>query len=218
MFNLLIFLIITLFGITLYLTNKNKKIPWQFIMFVLIIMIGVLLLLGFRFTPYSALPNGTKAVKSVDTVYGKAILYEDVNNYTFGLANIHRNIGFLYYYAGGTSDYFIEGNEPFEAAGIGRDEEDGFIVGVRTNDPNIKYIVIGNHVEKLKRSDTYNFTMDTVLKYQDSYHIEKVVNNYALFVFDEYSEETWTIRALDKDGYLVADKLFGEGEARYIDW
>ncbi|WP_226666238.1 hypothetical protein [Metabacillus litoralis] len=218
MFNLLIFLIITLIGITLYLTYKNKKIPWRFIMIVLIIMIGVLLLLGFRFTPYSALPTGTKAVKSIDTVYGKAILYEDVNNNTFGLANIHRNIGFLYYDAGGTSDYFLEGNEPFEAAGIGRDEEDGFIVGVRTRDTNIKYIVVGNHLEKLKRSDTYSFTMDTVEKYRGSYHLEEVVNNHALFVLDEYSEATWTIRALDKDGHLIADKLFEAGEARYIDW
>ena len=218
MYNLLIFLILTLIGITLYLTTKNKKIPWKFIMIVVLIMIGVLLLLGFRFTPYSALPTGTKAVISVDTIYGKAILYEDINNNTFGLANIHRNIGFLYHYAGGTSDYYIEGNEPFEAAGIGRDEEDGFIVGVRIKDPNIKYIVVGNNLEKLNRSDTYNFTMDTVLKYQDSYHVEKEVNNHALFVLDEYSEATWTIRALDKDGHLVAYKLFGEGEARYIDW
>ncbi|TXC92868.1 hypothetical protein FS935_01355 [Metabacillus litoralis] len=218
MFNLLIFLIITLIGITLYLTTKNKKIPWKFIMIFVLIMIGVLLLIGYRFTPYSALPTGTKAVISEDTIYGKAILYEDINNNTFGLANIYRNIGFLYHYAGGTSDYFIEENEPFEAAGFGRDEEDGFMVGVRTRDPNIKYIVVGNHIEKVKLSDSYNFTMDTVVKYQDSYHLEEVVNNHALFVLDEYSEATWTIRALDKDGHLIADKLFGAGEARYIDW
>lgn len=214
--NLLIFLVITLIGIIVYLTFKKRK-PWKFIIVILIIIIGALLLIGFRFTASSALPKGSKVIQSINTSYGKAVLYEDQDDNTFGLAKINRSLGFLYHYAGGTSDYFIEGNEPFQAAGNGNDEEDGFMVGIRTRDPNIKYIVVGNHLENLTPSDTYTFNMETVEKYPDRYHIQEVVDNHAFFVLDEYSEATWTIRALDKDGNLVADKLFGTGEARYID-
>jgi hypothetical protein len=217
MYNLLVFLAIALIGIILYLVITKRK-PWKFILVILLIIIGALLLIGFRFTASSALPFGSNVIESIDTNYGKAILYEEGNDHTFGLAKVNRSLGFLYHYSGGASDYSIEGNEPFQAGGHGNDEDDGFMVGVRTRDPNIKYIVVGNHLENLTPSDTYNFNMETVEKYPDSYHIQEVVVNHAFFVLDEYSEETWTIRALDKDGNLVADKLFGTGEARYIDW
>ncbi|WP_335868897.1 hypothetical protein [Bacillus sp. 2205SS5-2] len=217
MYNLLVVLTIALIGIILYLTITKRK-PWKFIVIIMVIIIGVLLLIGFRFTASSALPNGTKQVESIETIYGKAILYEDVNNHTFGLAKIHRSIGLLYHYSGGSSDYILEGNEPFQAAGFGSDEEDGFMVGVRTGNPNIKYIVVGNHLENSTQSDPYNFNMETVKKYPDSYYVKEIVDYHAFFVLDEYSEATWTIRALDKDGKLIADKLFGTGEARYIEW
>lgn len=217
MYKLLILIVITLVGIITFLTIKKRK-PWKYILVILIIIIAAFLLIGFRFSASSALPMDSKVIQSINTTYGKAVLYEDKNVHTFGLAKINRSLGFLYYYSGGTSDYFIEGNEPFQAAGHGNDEEDGFMVGVRTRDPNIKYIVVGNHLENLKPSDAYNFNMGTVEKYPDSYHIQEVVDNHAFFVLDKYSEATWTIRALDKDGNLVADKLFGTGEARNIDW
>jgi hypothetical protein len=47
--------------------------------------------------------------------------------------------------------------------------------------------------------------------------LAEVDHNYVLLVFDEYNEETWTIRGFNSDGKLVADKLFG-GETRYIIW
>lgn len=217
MYNLLVFLALALIVIILYLTIAKRK-TWISIVVILVIIIGALLLSGFRFTASSALPNGTKPIESLETIYGQAILYEDVNNQTFGLAEIHRSFEFLYHYSGGSYDYPLEGNEPFQAAGFGSDEEDGFMVGVRTGNPNIKYIVVGNHLEDLTPSDPYNFNMETVEKYPDSYHVEEVVDHHAFFVQDEYSESTWTIRALDKDGNLIADKLFGTGEARYIEW
>lgn len=217
MYNLLIFIVVALIGILLYLMITKRKLQ-QFIIVILLIIIGAVLLMGFRFTASSALPFAVNVIESVNTNYGKAILYEDRKNNTFGLAEVNRSLGVLYHYSGGTSDYFIEGDEPFQAAGYGSDKEDGFMVGVRTNDPKIKYIVVGNHLEKLTLSDTYNFNMETVEKYPDIYNIEEVVANYVLFVLDGYSEEAWTIRALDKDGNLIADKLFGTGEARYIDW
>lgn len=217
MYNLLIFLAVALIGTILYFTITKRK-PWKFIVIIMLIIIGSLLLIVFRFTASSALPNGTKPIESIETIYGKAILYEDVNNHTFGLAKIHRSIGFLYHYSGGTSDYILEVNEPFQAAGFGSNEQDGFMVGIRTGNPNIKYIVVGNHLEDLTPSDPYNFNMETVEKYPDSYHVKEIVNNHVFFVLDEYSEKTWTIRALDKNGNLIADKLFGTGQARYIEW
>ncbi|ENH97658.1 hypothetical protein J416_04411 [Gracilibacillus halophilus YIM-C55.5] len=217
MYNLLIFLAIALIGIILYLTITKRK-PWKFIAIIMVIIIGALLLIGFRFTASSALPNGTKPIESIETIYGQAILYEDVNNHTFGLAKIHRSMGFLYHYAGGAPDYILEVNEPFQAAGFGSDEQDGFMVGIKTGNPNIKYIVVGNHLENLTPSEPYNFNMETVENYPNSYHVKEIVDNHAFFVLDEYSEKTWTIRALDKDGNLIADKLFGTGEARYTEW
>ncbi|WP_186577924.1 hypothetical protein [Aquibacillus kalidii] len=47
--------------------------------------------------------------------------------------------------------------------------------------------------------------------------MKQVKDNYVLFVADEYSMDTWTIRAFDTEGDLVADELFG-GDPRYIDW
>ncbi|MCT2536253.1 hypothetical protein NC661_13540 [Aquibacillus koreensis] len=217
MYIFLVFLAIAFIGIMLYLTI-TKRNPWKFIVIILVIIIGALLLIGFRFTASSALPNGTKPIESIETIYGKAILYEDVNNHTFGLAEIHRSIGFLYHYSGGASEYILEGNEPFQAVGFGSDEQDGFMVGIKTGNPNIKYIVVGNHLEDLTTSDPYNFNMETVEEYPNSYHVKDIVDNHAFFVLNEYSEETWTIRALDKDGNLIADKLFGTGEARYVEW
>ncbi|WP_096155850.1 MULTISPECIES: hypothetical protein [Bacillus] len=217
MYNLLVFLAIAFIGIILFLMFTKMK-PWKSIVVTILIIIGTLFLVGFRFTASSALPNGTKPIESKETTYGKAILYENVNNDTFGLAKMHRSIGFLYHYSGGNSGYTLEGDEPFQAAGFGSDEKDGFMIGVRTGNPDIKYIVVGNHLEGLTPSEPYNFNMETVEKYPDSYHVKELVDNHAFFVLDEYSEATWTIRALDKDGNLIADKLFGTGEARYIDW
>ncbi|WP_078546155.1 hypothetical protein [Litchfieldia alkalitelluris] len=216
MYSLLILIIIGLITFIIYLMLKKKN-PLKFIIIIFAIIIGVLLLFGFRFTASSALPMGSNVIKSINTVYGKAVLYEDQNN-TFGLAKINRSLGFLYHYSGGTSDYLIEGSEPFVAAGFGNDEEDGFMVGVKSNNHNINYIVVGNHLEDISPSDTYKFNMETVKKHPESYQVKEVVDQYAFFVFDEYSEKTWTIRALDFEGNLLADKLFGNGDARYIGW
>lgn len=214
MYKFLIFLVIAIIGIISYLVVKKRN-RWKFIILISVLIIAALLIVGFRFTASSTLPMGSKVVESIDTSYGKAILYINGNNDSFGLAKIHRSIGFLYYYDGGTSDYVIETNEPFAAAGLGND--DSFLVGVRTNNPDIKYIVVGNHIENVIPSDTYTFNMETVKKHPEDYHTKEVVNTFALFVLDKYSENTWTIRALDQDGNLIADKLFGTGEARYID-
>jgi hypothetical protein len=91
-------------------------------------------------------------------------------------------------------------------------------VAVQTaKNSNIKYIALGNHMKGITPSDTYELFLDDVKANREEYHLKEVINNYVLFVLDEYTEDTWTIRAFNNDGKLIADKLFG-GEARYIDW
>ena len=83
---------------------------------------------------------------------------------------------FLYRYGGGTKGYHIEKDKPFEAAAYGsNDENDRFTVGIEiAKDSGIKYVALGN--------------------YMDDYHVKEVVNDHVLFVVDEYTEDTWTIR------------------------
>jgi hypothetical protein len=77
-------------------------------------------------------------------------------------------------------------------------------------------------MEGVKPSDKYELTLDVVRENIDEYYLKEVDDNYVLFVTDKYSEDTWTIRAFDKEGNLIADKLFGEtqdtqiGNNRYI--
>ncbi|WP_456276274.1 hypothetical protein [Bacillus sp. AK128] len=73
MYTLLILFAIALIGIVLLFTIK-KRSPWKFIIVISILTIGALHFFGFRFTPSSALPMGSKVIQSIDTVYGKAIL------------------------------------------------------------------------------------------------------------------------------------------------
>lgn len=183
---------------------------------------GVVLLCwlyGFRLTESGAMPGNSKIILSENTVFGKAVLFQDTDNQSFGIGRLKRNLGFLYRYDGGSTGYLIEEDKPFQAAGTGRDEvEDGFLVGVKTaRDSNIKYIAIGNHLEGLTPTDTYHLTIDDVKKNSDNYHLAEVMNNFALFVLDEYSEQNWTIRAFDAEGKLIADHLPGFN-IRYINW
>jgi hypothetical protein len=91
-------------------------------------------------------------------------------------------------------------------------------VAIKTaENSNINYIAMGDHMEDITPSETYELSLEDVKENSDDYHLKEVEDNYVLFVLDEYSEDTWTIRAFDKDGNLVADKLFG-GDARYIEW
>lgn len=47
---------------------------------------------------------------------------------------------------------------------------------------------------------------------KDIYTVSEVVNKYAFFILDDYSESNWTITAFDQEGNLIADKLFGAEE------
>lgn len=110
----------------------------------------------------------------------------------------------------------LEEGKPFQTSGIG--DDDDFLVAIKTaENSNIQYIALGNHMEELIPSDKYELTLDEIRENIDEYYLKEVKDGYVLFVTDKYSEDTWTIRAFDQDGILIADKLFG-GDERYIDW
>ncbi|MFC7782928.1 hypothetical protein ACFQWC_00360 [Rossellomorea sp. GCM10028870] len=189
-------------------------------LFVIFIIIGIFLigsLSGLHFKEINAVPGDVKLISSSDIGgYAKAVLFEDKTSNTFGVAEIEKKFGFLYRYDGGSWGDMVEEGKPFQATGIG--DDDDFLVAIKTaKNSNIEYIVLGNHMEGVTPSDKYQLTLDNVRENIDEYYLKEVEDNYVLFVTEEYSEDTWTIRAFDKEGNLIADELFG-GDARYINW
>lgn len=172
---------------------------------------------GLHFNETNAIPFEIKKIRSLDIHdNGKAVLFEDEIHKSFGIAKVEKKFGFLYRYGGGSSGYSIEEGKPFEASGMG--DENYFIVAIKTpEDSNIKYIALGNHIEGITPSDTYELSLEDVKQNSEDYHVEEVKDNYILFVLDEYNQDNWTIRAFDTDGNLIADELPGT-DARYIDW
>lgn len=172
---------------------------------------------GLHFTVTNAIPGDDKLVRYQDIGdYGKVVLFEDKIYKTFGMAKVEKKFGFLYRYDGGTYGYSVEEDKPFQAAGNG--DNNDFLVTVKiAKNSNIKFIALGNHMERITPSDNYKLSLDDVKANREEYHLKEVTDNYVLFVLDEYTEDTWTIRAFNNEGKLIADELFG-GEARYIDW
>ncbi|MHA6481971.1 hypothetical protein ACX1C1_08710 [Paenibacillus sp. strain BS8-2] len=176
---------------------------------------------GWSFEQTRHIPGKVKVMLSQDTAFGKAILFENELDGSFGVARVDRKWDVLYRYDGGSSGYRVEEGKPFQAAGIATgtgEKKDRFVAGVKTaQDSKIKYIVFGGHMEGVSPWDPYSLTLDEVRRDSDTYQIQELQNQYALFVLDDYSEDTWTIRAFDENGRLVAHKLFA-GDERYIDW
>jgi hypothetical protein len=189
------------------------------ILLIVSLILGLFLigsLSGLHFSETNAIPGEVKKIRSLDIEdYGKAVLFEDEFHKLFGVAKTEKKFGFLYRYDGGSAGYSIEDGDPFQAIGMGKKD---FIVAVKTpEDSNIKYIALGNHMEGLTPSDTYELSLEDVKQNSEDYHVEEVKDNYILVVLDEYNQDNWTIRAFDKDGNLIADELPG-ADARYIDW
>jgi hypothetical protein len=187
--------------------------------FCIILVFGLIFsisLMGLHFKAINAIKGDVKLIRSHDIDDDtKAVLFEDRLDKSFGVARIEKKFGFLYWYAGGSSSFTVEEGKPFQADGSGANKD--FIVAIKTaENSNIKYIALGNHMEDVLPTDKYELTLDDVRENKDEYRLKKVKHNYVLFVTNEYSEDTWTIRAFDKDGNLIADKLFG-GDTRYID-
>ncbi|NMH73586.1 hypothetical protein HF078_10905 [Bacillus sp. RO2] len=211
--NTIIFVMLLIGLLVVMIFSKERR--WKVGLVVLVLTVSALFVMGFRFTAGSVLPIGSEVIRTIDTDYGKVVLYEDSTDTTFGLAEVNRTLGLLYYYGGGTNAYSAEEGVPFQAAGFGNDES--FMVGIRTNDPSIKYIVIGSHLEDLQEMENEAFSMDNVKKHPDSYIVQEVKEQYVFLVLDEYSYSTWTFRAIDENEKLIGEKLYGDGEARYVE-
>lgn len=180
----------------------------------LVLLSGIYVLLA----EVNAIPGNENILQSQKTVYGKGVLYEDIDNHTFGVARLERYLGFLYRYGGGSYGAAIEKDKPFKAIGLAKNEKlDGFIIGVKVSqDSGVKYIAIGNHMEEFLPYGHYELSLDDVRNNPNEYQIKEVKNQYVMFIADEYNEDTWTIRGFDEKGELVADKSY-LGDPRYLD-
>lgn len=97
-------------------------------------------------------------------------------------------------------------------------EDDSYVVGVKVNDnSNITSLALGYHKKITDSNEHYEFSMKDIEANPDKYLVEEVKDGYALFVMDEYTQEGWTIRGFDKEGNMVADKLFS-AQPRYTNW
>ncbi|OZM56729.1 hypothetical protein CIB95_10940 [Lottiidibacillus patelloidae] len=174
---------------------------------------------GFGFTAASTITG--KHVLSKDTVYGKAILFEDPDLGTFGVARIESVFHLLYKYSGESTDQSIEKDKPFAVTGFGTSEldgKDGFLLAIKTSaNSSIQYITVGNHLGRLHTSSPYSMTLDDVRANQEYYDVEEVTNNYTLFVLDsnDHNRDKYIIRGFDSKGKLIADKLWA-AKIRYV--
>lgn len=183
----------------------------------IIILFLIVRLSDLHLKEINAVPGNVEEIATENiSDYGKAILFKDENNNSFGLVRVKKVLGLLYSYDGGSFGHMVQEDKPFEAIGLANNND--FLVGIKViNNSKIKYIAIGNHMGEIKPTDSYSLSLSDVKANNDVYLLREVKDNYVLFVLNEYSEDTWTIRAFDGDGKLIADKLFG-GEARYINW
>lgn len=183
------------------------------------ILISLILLavLYIWFVGPSAIPGNVKIIQSQKTVYGKAVLFEDLDNQTFGVARLEHNWWFFYRFSGSSYGNYIEEDKPFEVTGYGTNEKiDSLAIGVKvSSDSGIKYIAVGNHMEDVAPYESYELHLDEVRKNPNDYQLKEVEDNYVLFVVDEYTDDTWTIRGFDESGNLIADKG-AWGEPRFL--
>lgn len=184
--------------------NELKKLLMS--LCIILFIFGAMKLMRVSFYPTGTLGANMEGVDVIYTTYGAAILYEDQTYGTFGISQVNKLSPFPIYYHYGGSDAEIR--MPFSATGYGPPEGE-FVVAVKIPEASkIDYISIGNHLELGDPlSDT--LTLDDIRAHSNSYSVVKVAGEYVFVKTDGYSEKTWTIRAFDKDGKLIADKRFG---------
>jgi|GEM_PF-4177146 len=183
------------------------------------ILISLILLAGLYIwlAGPSAIPGNVKIIQSQKTVYGKAVLFEDVDNQTFGVARLEHYWWFFYSFGGSSYGHYVEEDKPFKVTGYGtNDKIDSLAIGVKVSSGSgIKYVAVGNYMEDVAPDESYELHLDEVRKNPDDYQLKEVEDDYALFVVDEYTDDTWTIRGFDESGNLIADKS-AWGEPRYL--
>lgn len=182
-----------------------KRVFIVLLSFIFLVLIGKLF--NLHIYPTGTIPGNVVAIQTLNIKNGVAILFENQKSNTFGIAKVMK-FGPIYYYYGGTDSHELEEGMPFSVAGYGRTRGD-FLVAVKVpTGSHIKYISLGNHLEVGNPSNE-TISLDIVKQHPDCYLVKKVEGNYVFFLTDGYSEESWTVRAFDENGKLVADKLFG---------
>lgn len=155
-------------------------------------------------------------VESINTIYTdsrKAMLFEDKNDNTFGIA-IYEKYGPFYLQMDMTTSHELVEGDPFTPTGLGGDN--GFWIAIKLPpSSNIKHFAVGNHLEE---DSTLNdtLTLEDIKNHSSEYTIVPVEDQYVFLKVDDYSEETWTIRGFDASGKLIADKLFASSP-RYLE-
>jgi len=198
----------------------RKKAYWS-IGIVAVMVVAYGWLMGYRFTMSAAISAGFhrdyEVILSEDMPGGKAVLYEDAFHGTFGVGKLHTLWGVLYRHGGEGGSLAAGEEQPFEVAGYGSGGDDKwFLVGIRLKDESeIRYLSAGNHLNNLAYDEPYNMTLEDVLANSEHYVWSEAAGRYVLLVLDEYTEESWTLRAFNEQGELVADKP-APGQPRYI--
>lgn len=196
--------------------NKKK------IVIIMGVLIGLQVLRNYtqnwHLTASGAIPGNHEIIISQDTVYGKAAIYEDTKNNTFGAVKLREKLDLFYEFGGQAERNFPDQDLPFQAVGFENNvkEDDSYVVGVKVN-PNSHIATVSLGYHKKNYNEPYEFSMKDIEAHPDKYLVEEVKDGYALFVMDEYTQEGWTIRGFDKEGNMVADKLFS-AEPRYTNW
>ncbi|MDB4897781.1 MAG: hypothetical protein JWN15_4043 [Firmicutes bacterium] len=150
-----------------------------------------------------------RIVRAEPTWFGKAVLFEDVDRGTFGVAQLRRVLLVFWQNGGGSYGYALEPGQPFTATNYGSTNvrrTQQFVVGVKVQPP-IKYITIGSE-DPGNAQQTQGPTLAHVQSRPKVYQTVPMVNGYALFVTDALTAATYTFHAFDTDGKLVADQLY----------
>lgn len=154
------------------------------------------------------------------THFGKVVLFGDNSRSRFGIARLENKYKILW--KARTTSYFpyTSKDVPFEVIGehISNSEKvEQFIVGFKSNNKDINIVVCGPENEEIKNMlKEYQLNLNEFLIDNQSYTASYVKNSFALMLQDEYNVANWNFFAFDINGNLIATKIAGSGDAKYI--
>lgn len=150
----------------------------------------------------------------------KVLLFKDDVG-RIGIARLKNKYGLLWKVIAHTYLERLEENVPFEVVGEhlrNMEEKDQFMIGFHTNDKNIRFVIVGPEKENLEKLlEESNQNLNQFKQKNPQYSIEHVDNGYALIIQDKFQVINWNFYAFDSKGKLIATKIAGTGDARYIE-
>lgn len=155
-------------------------------------------------------PPSLMIISSKSTFYGKAVIFKDEK--TFGIAFLERVFGFMWKCNGFTYMQELKVNLPFETIWSFTKNKYGrqqYVLAVKVNDPTITQIGL---INKYKGTHLNSITTEA----NPDIHVENVINNSVIFVEDYYNEKESLICGYNKNGNIIAYKLF-DNKAVYVE-